>query len=618
MIGKKALVAFVAVAAMANTGFAADENQATTDRVKFLTETKIDKDQGIPLMIQSFGNTQYRSPYNGIMKDGKLYIESTVLAQLAGYQVRVDAKNNTVQIYIPNHSLQDGKVYIEREGNGAFVTIPHIKENYRYYIPFEDMAKVLGLEKVEMDGQLLLKRTQLPLTVKEVKPFTKEITMVFDPMSAGDKPYPDMMKKGTVQIMSPSWFTLTKTGLSDPEDMQSSYIKHYNGQEVHIWPLITNQFDPELTHEILSNKTIWPKIAGALGSYSEIYGFTGYNFDFENVYYKDKDKLTDFVAYLSKYLHGLGLYTSMDVTGISNSERWSKVYDRMALSKNLDYMVLMAYDQVGAGTSTGGPVATFPWVKSQVEAVSKIVPPEKLILGVPFYMRIWSKPAHTDDHKLYQSTAIEPKEIKPLPMGPGPVIINPTMPIWKEIHGPGPVQINETMPIAKEIHGPGPVQINDTMPIAKEIHGPGPVQINDTMPIAKEIHGPGPVQINETMPVAKEIHGPGPVQINDTMPIAKDKEAKKPNANTKWTSVTLSMKKAPLYIKRGQHNYIWDDHLKLHYTTYNENHRFHRIWFEDEESLRYKLQLVKEFKLAGFAAWRKGFEPLELWESFSN
>ena len=37
-----------------------------------------------------------------------------------------------------------------------------------------------------------------------------------------------------------------------------------------------------------------------------------------------------------------------------------------------------------------------------------------------------------------------------------------------------------------------------------------------------------------------------------------------------------------------------------------------KIWFEDNKSLEEKLALVNELKLAGFAAWRKGFEDKDI------
>ena len=40
----------------------------------------------------------------------------------------------------------------------------------------------------------------------------------------------------------------------------------------------------------------------------------------------------------------------------------------------------------------------------------------------------------------------------------------------------------------------------------------------------------------------------------------------------------------------------------------------YKVWLEDVSSLEPKLQLIKEFNLAGSAAWRLGQETSDVWE----
>ena len=77
------------------------------------------------------------------------------------------------------------------------------------------------------------------------------------------------------------------------------------------------------------------------------------------------------------------------MTGYSDSPEWSLVYNRKALADTVDYVVLMAYDETWAKSTTAGPVASYPWVRSHTERMLSEVPSQKLILGVPFYMRLW-------------------------------------------------------------------------------------------------------------------------------------------------------------------------------------------------------------------------------------
>ena len=49
----------------------------------------------------------------------------------------------------------------------------------------------------------------------------------------------------------------------------------------------------------------------------------------------------------------------------------------------------MAYDQVGRTSPVAGPVATYPWVERAVQNTLKLAPADKIVLGMPLYMRLW-------------------------------------------------------------------------------------------------------------------------------------------------------------------------------------------------------------------------------------
>ena len=99
----------------------------------------------------------------------------------------------------------------------------------------------------------------------------------------------------------------------------------------------------------------------------------------------------------------------------------------------------------------------------------------------------------------------------------------------------------------------------------------------------------------------------------------------------KAKSKTLAMTKA-LELEREYRDVMhWDDRLKGNYLAltntngvygiYDEKKPYEgtvtKIWFEDPQSLSYKLGLVKEFQLSGVAAWRKGFEASDVWPVMS-
>ncbi len=125
--------------------------------------------------------------------------------------------------------------------------------------------------------------------------------------------------------------------------------------------------------------------------YASLYNLDGINIDFENIYKEDKDALTQFVRELTPLLKEQGLIVSIDVTIPDGSDTWSKCYDRKALGEIVDYVMLMTYDQHWATSPVAGSVAQITWVEKNLVKVLDMVPREKLLLGLPFYTRLWEE-----------------------------------------------------------------------------------------------------------------------------------------------------------------------------------------------------------------------------------
>lgn len=192
-----------------------------------------------------------------------------------------------------------------------------------------------------------------------------------------------------VNIISPTWFSITDNKGSILDKGNAEYVRKYNNFGYEIWPLINNNFDPDLTHELLYSSSNRERLIKDILELYKGYGFQGINIDFENVHLKTRDLLTQFVRELYPVFKEAGMSISMDVTGMSTSENWSLCYDRKRLSEAVDYMILMAYDQHWASSPIAGSVAEYPWVEKSILGVLEHIPNHKLILGVPFYTRLW-------------------------------------------------------------------------------------------------------------------------------------------------------------------------------------------------------------------------------------
>jgi spore germination protein YaaH len=196
-----------------------------------------------------------------------------------------------------------------------------------------------------------------------------------------------------VNVISPTWFSLADgdgnvSNIADP-----AYVKWAQSRNYQIWALFSNGFEPKRTSEALSTYDRRMNTIKQLIGFAQIYKLNGFNIDFENVYTKDKENLVQFVREMTPLLHEQGLVVSIDVTPKSSSEMWSVFYDRPALAKVVDYMMLMAYDEHWASSPEAGSVASLPWVEKSLTRLLEEdhIAPSKLVLGVPFYTRLWTE-----------------------------------------------------------------------------------------------------------------------------------------------------------------------------------------------------------------------------------
>ena len=140
------------------------------------------------------------------------------------------------------------------------------------------------------------------------------------------------------------------------------------------------------------------------------YQLDGINIDFENMYEKDKQVFSRFIIELVPRMKEIGVVTSVDLTAPDGAPNWSLCYDRTVLGNVADYLAFMAYDQYGTSSEKAGTTAGFNWIETNLVKFLETyeVDSEKIILGIPFYTRIWTE---TSDGKV-SSKVVNMKDIK--------------------------------------------------------------------------------------------------------------------------------------------------------------------------------------------------------------
>lgn len=178
---------------------------------------------------------------------------------------------------------------------------------------------------------------------------------------------------------------------------------HDNGYKV--WAKVSNDTLPSTIDEfskIINDYQLRTLMIKDILDYVERYNLDGINLDFEYMYMKDKDAFSKFVIELAPQLHAKGKCLSVDVTAPNGAENWSMCYDRNLIGEVADYIVFMGYDQYG--TSSIGTTSGYNWVVNSLKNMMNYdeVPAEKIILGLPFYTKLWQ----TKNDQTIKGTAV--------------------------------------------------------------------------------------------------------------------------------------------------------------------------------------------------------------------
>ena len=287
-----------------------------------------------------------------------------------------------------------------------------------------------------------------------------------------------------LNVVSPTWFHLADDQGEIENRADITYVNWAHSKGYQVWALFSNSFDPEITSTVLRSSELRDKVISQILIHSRIYKLDGINIDFENVNLEDGPYLTQFVREMTPLLHEQGLTVSIDITVKSKSPNWSLFLERDELSQVVDYVMLMSYDQYPQGSTVPGPVSSIPWTESNIIKTLEEVPNSKLVLGIPFYTRLWT----------------ETKE----------------------------------------------------------------------------------------------------------------------DGTTKVTSKALGMKSISDWLAREGVTPWYDPETGLFYGEKTIGNATHKVWIEDDTSVTKRLELVKKYDLAGVAAWSRGFETEDIWETIDR
>lgn len=199
-----------------------------------------------------------------------------------------------------------------------------------------------------------------------------------------------------LNVISPTWYELADSSGEITSKASKPYVDWAQNRGYEVWALVSNAFDIDRTHAFLHDAKARKQFIDWMIKESISMGYEGINIDFENVYMADRDALTHFVNEFAYYTRKNNLTLSMDVTVMGGSDNWSKCYDHQKLGEIVDYLVIMTYDEFWASSPVSGPVASYDWMLYHMRQLVEVVAPERLVMGIPLYTRVWRETPSVD------------------------------------------------------------------------------------------------------------------------------------------------------------------------------------------------------------------------------
>lgn len=193
-----------------------------------------------------------------------------------------------------------------------------------------------------------------------------------------------------INVLSPTWFYLNDNSGGIASLASSSYVDYCHQNGIEVWALVSNLENPDVNAEsVLSHTSTRDNLTNALISAAIQYDLDGINVDFEALNVDAVGtSFIQFIRELSIKCANNGIVLSVDNYVPS---AYTSFYNRAEQARFADYVVLMAYDEHYAGSEEAGSVASIGYVTKGVEDTLQDVPAEQLILGMPFYTRVWSE-----------------------------------------------------------------------------------------------------------------------------------------------------------------------------------------------------------------------------------
>src|SRR3979490_1849948 len=198
-----------------------------------------------------------------------------------------------------------------------------------------------------------------------------------------------MENQAKIDIIVPTWYSVDESGLVYGEP-DPSVMRVVKDRHIGIFPIVA-LFNKTGMHTLLTSDKAQSAMIKSLIAACKQNGYDGFQLDFEDISWTDRDALSAVVKNIADALHREHL--QLQIAVVPNApgypghtpfgkwiySDWRGAFDLGGLGKSVDLLCLMTYDQHTRWT-TPGPVSGWMWTKENLDYALKVVPKEKLSL----------------------------------------------------------------------------------------------------------------------------------------------------------------------------------------------------------------------------------------------
>ena len=252
------------------------------------------------------------------------------------------------------------------------------------YIGYIRKSKInKEIERIPISSYIEVTRNDIKMSEKPVVGFHQ----VLSNYSASQ--LPELLKntKG-MNVIAPTWFVIKNNDGDIRSVANDKYSLHCHGRKLKVWATVNN-FDLGNIDEklVFSNTMTRRKMIDKILREVSVNNLDGINLDIEQLPDDAGEDYTEFVRELSIELNKVGCMLSVDTYIPYN---FNKQYNLKEYNDFCDYVIIMAYDEHYSGSKVAGSVSSINYVRDAINLSLASINKEKLIIGLPFYTRIWT------------------------------------------------------------------------------------------------------------------------------------------------------------------------------------------------------------------------------------